>query len=103
MQRILFALLTLGFVSSASASDKNNQLFECMNASLEINAQCIEQQISNNIAFKQSQEKVFEKALEQSSGREIATISFYPEQFLIEVVAHKDDIVESELVVANRL
>lgn len=102
MQRILLVLLTLGFVSSASASDKSNQLFDCMSKSFEINAQCMEQQISNNIAFKQSQEQVFEKAMQQS-GREIATISFFPKQFLIEVVAHKDDVVDSELVVANRL
>lgn len=102
MQKVLMVLLTLGFVSSVSASVEKAKLFNCMDASFAIDASCMEQQISNNIAFKESQNKVFEKAMKQS-GREIATISFFPKQSLIEVVAHRDEESESNLVVANRL
>ncbi|WJG09932.1 hypothetical protein [Aliiglaciecola sp. LCG003] len=94
----LFFVLTVGTVAHAQADQQN--AFDCMDkASFEINSQCMANSISQNIDYKNVQIDIANRASLQSDSV-MATIKFYPKDMLIEVVAHRDALSDSNLSAA---
>ncbi|WP_100658207.1 pyridine nucleotide transhydrogenase [Alteromonas flava] len=89
--RKYLAVITLAIAATgAHANADNGKAFDCMDAkTFEINSQCMAAKINNNVAFGEAQQSIV-MAAQESSENAMATVSFYPELRLIEVVAHRD-------------
>lgn len=101
MRKVIIGLSIL-FSSIAHAEGQQNKLFDCMDAkSFEVNSQCMEAKISQNMQFRDMQQQI---ATKTSFGGDnvMATMRFFPEQMLIEVVAHRDALTEANLTAMNR-
>ena len=90
MRKVLaISLLALGS-AAAHAETTDSKTFDCMDAkTFEVNSQCMANKISTNLAFTDAQKQIVLQA-EDSSDNAMATVAFYPELRLIEVVAHRD-------------
>lgn len=74
-------------VSQAALANNSQNLFDCMNKNtFEIEGQCIENMIEQNTDFVQTELNIKHKN-EQLGGNELATLRFYPQLQLIEVIA----------------
>ncbi|MFC3093625.1 pyridine nucleotide transhydrogenase [Alteromonas sediminis] len=90
MRKVVSAIMLTAICGVAHAESDKNQLFECMDTkTFEMNSQCVADNISNNVAFREVQTKITQRA-DDSSDYVMATMKFYPEQMRIEIVAHKD-------------
>ncbi|WP_100644403.1 pyridine nucleotide transhydrogenase [Alteromonas facilis] len=90
MRKVLTVMLLALGATGAHAKAGDNQAFDCMDAkTFEINSECMATQISSNMAFTSAQQNIVMSA-QESSENAMATVSFYPELRLIEVVAHRD-------------
>jgi hypothetical protein len=90
--KLLASILVVvsGATHAATEQPGDSKLFKCMDAkTFELNAQCMSKKIESNIVFKQSQTDLL-NAASDSSDRAIATMTFDPKTFSIEVVALKD-------------
>lgn len=84
----IFFLLSLGTIAHANAQQQ--KVFDCMNkTSFEVNSQCMASKISQNIEFREMQLNLVDEAVEAQDNA-MATMKFYPQQMLIEIVAHRD-------------
>jgi hypothetical protein len=89
MRKVL-VVLSLVLSGVAHAESSKPQLFECMDTkSFEVNSQCMANKIGNNLTFQEAQKQIVLSA-EDNTNNAMATMSFYPELRLIEVVAHRD-------------
>ena len=101
MRKLVIFLFFFLISSIAHAEVKGNQLFDCMDAkSFEVNSQCVEAKISQNIHFREMQLDIA-KSISQSDKNVLATAKFYPKQMRVEIVAHKDALYADDLVAAN--
>ncbi|WP_102798806.1 hypothetical protein [Bowmanella denitrificans] len=97
---ILFSLLAASGL--AQAADESSKLFDCMAAdTLTVNSDCVQSKISQNIQYRDVQQTIYQSSQVQSENA-MATIKFYPEKYLIEVVAHRDALENPDLLAANR-
>ncbi|MCV2886631.1 pyridine nucleotide transhydrogenase [Aestuariibacter sp. AA17] len=91
MRSVVVFTFSLLFAHTASAQNPQNQLFDCVNASsFEINSQCLEAKISQNIQFQHIQSQITEKASMTQGDKAMATMTFYPNEMRIDIVAHRD-------------
>lgn len=98
MYKLIILAALLGFSVLAQAEDKSDKLTDCVTQdTLTINASCVENKINQNIGYQDMVNRIDQHAALQSGDNAVATIRFYPEQYLIEVVTHRD-----ALVAANR-
>lgn len=98
MRKLIISAALLGFAGLAQAADKSDKLTDCVaNDTLTVNASCVEDKISQNIQYRSMVNRIDQQATLQSGDNAVATIRFYPERLLIEVVSHRD-----ALVAANR-
>ena len=97
MRKVVSALVLSTLFGIAHAETEQNQLFDCMDKeTFELNSQCIANNIDSNVAFRDAQTKIITTASE-SSEYVSATMKFYPEKMLIEVVAHRDALQANRL------
>ena len=89
--RKLLAVAVLELGSAGVLADANKaKAFDCMDAkTFEIDSQCMANTINNNLAFAAAQQNIV-LAAEENSGNAMATVSYFPQLQLIEVVAHQD-------------
>ncbi|GGD73009.1 hypothetical protein [Lacimicrobium alkaliphilum] len=98
MQKLIVSAVLLGFSALAQAADESDKLTDCVaQDTLTINASCVENKINQNIGYRNMVNRIDQQAALQSGDNAVATIRFYPERYLIEVVTHRD-----ALVAANR-
>jgi hypothetical protein len=101
MRKVVTALLLSSLFGIAHAETDKSQLFDCMdNETFELNSQCIANNIDSNVAFRDAQTTIINTASE-SSEYVSATMKFYPEQMLIEIVAHRDALQANRLRAKN--
>lgn len=106
MRKVVTAIMLAAICGVAHAESDKNQLFECMDTkTFEMNSQCVADNISSNMAFREVQTKITQQA-DNSSEYVMATMKFYPKQMRIEIVAHKDaalsNIAQKANVIAKR-
>lgn len=90
MHKVVPVVLLSAFFGVAHAGSDNNQLFECMDAkTFEMNSECIADNISSNVAFRETQTKITQKAA-NSGDYVLATMKLDPQKMQIEVIAHQD-------------
>lgn len=90
MRKLLVVLSMTFLLGVAHAESLKPQVFECMDSkSFEVNSQCMANKISSNVTFQQAQQEIV-LAAEDNTNNALATVSFYPDLQLIEVVAHRD-------------
>ena len=97
MNRLSGALLALLSVSSfvASANSGEPKTFNCMDKkSFAINSECMSQNIESNLAFKNAEKAIIEKA-STGNDRALASVTFDARTMTIHVVAHKDASIAS--------
>ncbi|WP_088330167.1 hypothetical protein [Lacimicrobium sp. SS2-24] len=98
MRKLMILVAMLGFTGLAQAADKSDKLTDCVaKETLTVDPSCVESKISQNIQYREMVSRIDQQASIQSGDNAVATIRFYPERFLIEVVTHRD-----ALVAANR-
>lgn len=101
MRKFFISFIALLLSSIAHAEVKQNRLFDCMDASsFEVNSQCVEATISQNMQFRDMQLDIANRA-SNSSDNVMATIKFYPEDMIIEIVAHRDALAEQDTMAMN--
>lgn len=95
---MLFAMLMLvSALLHAEANQAENNLFKCVdNTQLTLNADCLSTTIENGMQFKSAQSE-FNAGLSDLGGNVMATMKFYPEQMLIQIIAHDDSSEFSSL------
>ncbi len=88
---VTIALLTLfSSLLHASERDTKQNLFKCVDSeSLEVNQSCMEQAFELNTDM-QKQSFNYAKLNDGLNENAMATMSFYPDKMLIEIVAHAD-------------
>ncbi|MDF2180334.1 hypothetical protein P2G88_18915 [Aliiglaciecola sp. CAU 1673] len=102
MRKLLTAVSLVAFAGLSQAGEQPKSLFKCVEAeSFTVNASCMERQISQNIQFQDVQRNIVQQSANQSDAV-MATIKFYPERHLIEIVAHRDALENSALLASNR-
>ncbi len=92
--RIVILILSLSLCSAvlhASEKEVKNNLFKCVDKeSLVLDQSCIETTLESDMSIQQQGFKI--AGLNGELGENaMATMSFYPEKMLIEIVAHADD------------
>jgi uncharacterized protein YjiK len=95
MKVLVASILTVvsGISFAATEQPGDSKLFSCMDAkTFELNSQCLSKKIESNMVYKQAQTDLVQAASD-ASDRAIATMTFNPETFTIEVVAHKDALL----------
>lgn len=98
MRKVIILAALLGFTGLAQAADKSGKLTDCVaKDTLTVDAGCVENKINQNIEYRDMVNRIDQRAALQSGDNAVATIRFYPERYLIEVVTHRD-----ALVAANR-
>lgn len=103
MRKLVIFISCLFFTVIAHAEESQNQLFDCMDtATFEVNSQCIEATISQNIHFRDVQTSIAEQS-SSLGGNVMASLSYYPKQQLIEVVAHRDALLAANNLALNPL
>ncbi|WP_158771797.1 hypothetical protein [Paraglaciecola sp. L1A13] len=98
-----FIIVFLGTLSSAAtfANTQNNRLFDCMESStFAIDGSCMANKIQQNVQFRQMQLNIAEKSQVQDSNA-MATMQFFEKDMRINIIAHKDALDASELLVLN--
>lgn len=91
MRKFFFGLALLSVTSIAHAESNNNQLFDCMDrTTFEVNSDCMAEQITANIHFKNAEQKVVTQAAESRGDYAIATMTFDPRKMQIDIVAHRE-------------
>tara|TARA_R110001606_G_scaffold173262_1_gene319498 strand:- start:213 stop:539 length:327 start_codon:yes stop_codon:yes gene_type:complete len=98
-----FIIVFLGTLSSAAtfANTQNNRLFDCMESStFAIDGSCMANKIQQNVQFRQMQLDIAEKSQVQDSNA-MATMQFFEKDMRINIIAHKDALDASELLVLN--
>lgn len=97
---MLFAMLTM---SSAllHAAEKNNNLFNCVEAEkLALNPDCMASKIERNNQFIETMNS-FTVEQQDLGGNVMATLRFFPEKMLIEVIAQDDYQKKSQMAAVN--
>ncbi|QCZ92543.1 pyridine nucleotide transhydrogenase [Salinimonas iocasae] len=91
MRKSLLGLALLTTTGIAHAESNENQLFDCMDrTTFEVNSECMSNQITSNIRFKEAEQKVVNMASESRGDYAIATMTFDPRKMQIDIVAHRD-------------
>jgi len=91
MRKVVLGLALSFAFGIAHAGSGENQLFDCMDAkSFEMNNQCMADQISSNIRFRDAQSKLVNVASDSLGDYAIATMTFDQEKMHIDIVAHRD-------------
>ncbi len=91
MRKSLLGLALLTTTGIAHAESNENQLFDCMDrTTFEVNSDCMSNQITSNIRFKEAEQKVVTMASESRGDYAIATMTFDPRKMQIDIVAHRD-------------
>lgn len=86
MKKLISLFVTL-VVSHSVLGNESPNLFDCMNKNtFAIEGQCIENVIEQNTHFVEITSEIEQKT-EWLGGNELATLKFYPNQQLIEVIA----------------
>lgn len=94
--RLLLSTL-LVFAATAQANNQPENLFSCMNAeTFELDSACLETSIDQNVQLRDMRLQIEESTLELGDNA-MATVTYYPKQFLIEVVAHPDAVEDKAL------
>ena len=94
--------MTLVFSSLFQVHAESTQLFDCVDStSLEIDGKCVESKIEQNRFFLNLQDQ-FAAQQEISSDKVIATMILDEQKMQIDIVAHKDAIQNTNLIVANK-
>ena len=93
MRKLVLMCSLLALSGIAHAESDKPQLFDCMETeTFELNAQCIADNISNNVQFREMQQNL--NAVAEVNGENaLATMKFYPERMLIEIVAQRDALL----------
>ncbi|AWL12490.1 hypothetical protein HMF8227_02025 [Saliniradius amylolyticus] len=99
MRKVTSLIVTLfAFAGMAHAGETDNSMFQCMaKDTLEVDSSCVQQRIDTNVEYQNSQKQFFNQSV-NASGNVMATMRFYPERHLIEVVAHKDALEKAALL-----
>jgi hypothetical protein len=98
---IIVGILSAFGAASAQAETQNNRLFDCMESTtFAIDGSCIASKIQQNVKFREMQSDITQKTQVQDANA-IATIQFFEKEMRINVIAHKDALAESELLVLN--
>lgn len=88
--KTLISLLFTIVVSQTAYANNSQNLFDCMNKNtFAIEGQCIESMIEQNTDFVQVELEIKQQN-EWLGGNELATLRFYPNLQLIEVIATLD-------------
>jgi hypothetical protein len=94
-------LLLLMVCAVTHANQTNNQLFDCMEkATFELDSQCLSERISQHVDYV-SQQQHIENHTQYLGDYAMASITFYPEKMMIEVVAHSEKEQMESLLVYN--
>ncbi|MBN7821936.1 hypothetical protein [Bowmanella yangjiangensis] len=102
MRKFTILVSLLAASSMLQAAEQSNKLFDCVASdTLAINSDCVESKINQNMQYRDVQQTIYERS-ESQSNNVMATIKFYPEKYLIEVVAHRDALEGAALLAANR-
>lgn len=102
MRKLIIFLGTLVFGSLFQVQAGSNQLFDCVDStSLEVDGKCVENKIDQNAFFLKLQDQ-FAAQQEEGSGKVIATMILDERKMQIDIVAHKDAIQTTNLIVANQ-
>lgn len=103
MRKTIIGLVLLTSFGVAHAESGESQLFDCMDAkTFEMNNQCMTDQISNNIRYRDAQQQVTEQASENFGDYAIATMTFDAEKMQIDIVAHRDALQAKNSLAMNR-
>ncbi len=103
MRKLVTGLALVVAFGVAHAESGQNQLFDCMDAkTFEMNNQCVADQISSNIRFRDAQEQIVQVANESQGDYAIATMTFDPRKMQIDIVAHRDALQAMNTLAANR-
>ncbi|RDV24024.1 pyridine nucleotide transhydrogenase [Alteromonas aestuariivivens] len=103
MRKLVFGLLLMTSFGVAHAESGQNQLFNCMDAkTFEMNNQCVADQISSNMRYRDAQDKVAQVASENNGDYAIATMTFDPRKMQIDIVAHRDALQANNTLAAFR-
>lgn len=103
MRKVVLTLALSAAFGIAHAESGDNQLFDCMDAkTFEMNNQCMTDQISNNIRYRDAQQQVTEQASENFGDYAIATMTFDAEKMQIDIVAHRDALQAKNSLAMNR-
>ncbi|MBE1299560.1 MAG: hypothetical protein GJ680_06600 [Alteromonadaceae bacterium] len=97
---MLFAMLTM---SSAllHAAEKNNNLFNCVESEkLALNPDCMASKIESNNQFIETMNS-FTVEQQDLGGNVMATLRFFPEKMLIEVIAQDEYQKKSQMAAVN--
>tara|TARA_B100002003_G_C13818609_1_gene403109 strand:- start:295 stop:600 length:306 start_codon:yes stop_codon:yes gene_type:complete len=90
MRKLLTGLALLTIISIAHA-ESGNQLFQCMDKkTFKVNSECMSQNITSNVRFKEAEQQVFTQAEEARGDYAVATMTFDPSKMQIDIVAHRD-------------
>lgn len=98
MSKLMISAILIGFAGLAQAADRSDKLTDCVaKDTLSVNASCVENKINQNIQYRDMVQSISRHSHMQQGENAVATIRFYPERYLIEVVTHRD-----ALIAANR-
>ncbi len=91
MRKITASLFILALGATTHANADQTNAFECMDkTSFEIDSQCMSNKISQNMEFRDMEMTIANQA-SSNDANALATIKFYPQQMLIEVIAHREE------------
>ncbi|QJR81621.1 pyridine nucleotide transhydrogenase [Alteromonas pelagimontana] len=91
MRKLTIGLALLTTMGIAHAESEQNQLFKCMDTkTFEMNNDCMATQISNNVRFRDTQNKLVKTTSANAGDYAIATMTFDQEKMQIDIVAHRD-------------
>ncbi|GAC34809.1 hypothetical protein [Paraglaciecola polaris] len=98
---IIVAMLSVFSSAASHAETQNNRLFDCMESStFAIDGSCMANKIQQNVQFREMQLNIAQKTQVQDANA-VATMQFFENEMRINVIAHKDALDESELLVRN--
>lgn len=98
MGKLIISAALISFAGLAQAADKTDKLTDCVTKdTLAVNASCVEDKINQNIQYRDMVQSISRQSQMQQGENAVATLRFYPERYLIEVVTHRD-----ALMAANR-
>ncbi|WP_166422777.1 hypothetical protein [Paraglaciecola sp. 20A4] len=87
--------------TSAFANTQKNRLFDCMESStFAIDGSCMANKIQQNVQFREMQLNIAKKSQVQDNNV-VATMQFFEKDMHINIMAHKDALDVSELLVQN--
>ena len=102
MRKVVLGFALLSTFGIAHAGSGENQLFDCMDAkTFEMNNQCMADQISSSIRFRDAQSDLVNVASESQGDYAIATMTFDQQKMQIDIVAHRDALTALNTLAAN--